>query len=97
MLELLSDDSDSDDSSEEEMIDELKEALKKIEKCKLPGRYKVWMIEHMVILRLVWPLSIYNIPMSQVQEMQRLLTIKVKKWLPTPKFEPRNPERYLSN
>ena len=69
----------------EETKRELKRSLRKIEKCKVPGRYKAWMIQHMLLPRLLWPLTIYNFPSSQVEAMQRQITAKLKKWLGIPK------------
>ena len=64
---------------------EVKQALKNIDNCKLPGRFKSWMIQHMLLRRIMWPLSIYNVPYSKVEEIQRLITAKLKKWLGLPK------------
>ena len=69
----------------EETRRELKRSLRKIEKCKVPGRYKAWMIQHMLLPRLLWPLTIYNFPSSTVEAMQRQITAKLKKWLGIPK------------
>ena len=33
----------------------------------------------------MWPLSIYNIPFSKIEEFQRLITAKLKKWLGLPR------------
>ena len=64
---------------------EVKQALKNIESCKLPGRYKAWMIQHMLLQRIMWPISIYNIPYTRIEEIQRLITAKLKKWLGLPR------------
>lgn len=69
----------------EETIEEVKKSLKKIEKCKIPGRYKAWIVQHMLLPRLLWPVTIYNFPTSKVNEMQRQITAKLKKWLGIPK------------
>ena len=63
----------------------LKIELKKIDKCKLPGRYKCWIVQHMLIPRLMWPLTIYNIPLTKVEELQKKITISLKKWMGIPK------------
>ena len=68
-----------------EVESQLKLDLKKIEKCRLPGRYKAWMLQHMLLPRLMWPLSIYNVPMSFVQKLQNKITASLKKWLGLPK------------
>ena len=69
----------------EETVGEVKKSLKKLEKCKVPGRYKAWMIQHMLLPRLMWPMTIYNFPRSKVIEMQRQITAKLKRLLGIPK------------
>ena len=59
--------------------------LKKIDRCKLPGRYKAWIVQHMMMPRLMWPLSIYNVPLTTVEWLQTKITAKLKKWLKLPK------------
>ena len=39
----------------------------------------------MVLPKLMWPLTIYQVPASKVSEMQRQITAKLKKWLGLPK------------
>ena len=67
-----------------EVLAELKQGLKKIEKEVIPGRYKAWMFQHMLLPRIMWPLTIYNIPESKVEEMQVQITGRLKKWLGFP-------------
>ena len=43
------------------------------------------MLQHMVLPRLMWPLTIYNVPATKVKEMQSHITAKLKKWLGVPK------------
>ena len=59
--------------------------LKKIDMCKLPGRYKSCILQYMLLPKLMWPLTIYNIPASKVEEMQRKITAALKKWMGIPK------------
>ena len=59
--------------------------LKKVERCRLPGRYKAWMLQYMLLPRLMWPLSIYNVPMSFVDRLQNKITAALKKWLGLPR------------
>ena len=78
----------SQDLQEREQIkqveEQLKYDLKKIDKCKLPGRYKCWMVQHMLKPRIMWPLSIYNVPLSKVEDMQKKITKSLKRWLKIP-------------
>ena len=67
------------------MVKEVKESLRKIERCKVPGRYKAWMLQHILLPKLMWPLTIYNVPVTKVSEIQRHLTGKLKKWLGLPR------------
>ena len=67
-----------------EVFAELKQGLKKIEKEVIPGRYKAWMFQHMLLPRIMWPLTIYNIPESKVEEMQIQITGHLKRWLGFP-------------
>ena len=69
----------------DEVLGELKEGLKKIDKSIIPGRYKAWIFQHMLLPRIMWPLTIYNIPESKVEEMQRKITGHLKKWLGFPR------------
>ena len=63
----------------------LKSDLKKIERCKIPGRYKCWIVQHMLIPKMMWPLNIYNIPLSKIEELQKKITGALKRWLKIPK------------
>ena len=68
--------------------------LKKIDRCKIPGRYKAWIVQHMMMPRIMWPLSIYNIPLTAVESLQTKITALLKKWLKLPRslvFTPSQP------
>ena len=69
----------------EEVVREVKGTLRKIERCKVPGRYKAWILQHMLLPKLMWPLTIYNVPLTKVNEIQKQLTGKLKKWLGLPR------------
>jgi len=67
-----------------EVLVDLKQSLRKIAKIMIPGRYKAWMLQHMLLPQIMWPLTIYNIPESKVKEMQVLITGYLKRWLGLP-------------
>ena len=78
--------SDLGEKQQTDLIEQqLKSDLKKIDKCKLPGRYKCWIVQHMLLLILMWPLNIYNVPMYKIEVMQRKITVALKRWLRIPK------------
>ena len=68
-----------------EMSLELKRSLKKLDRCRVPSRHKAWMLQHMLLPRLMWPLTIYHVPATKVSEMQRMITAKLKNWLGLPR------------
>ena len=67
------------------IIEATKKGIKKISKSLLNGSSKAWISEHMLLPRLMWPLSIYSIPMTAVEEVEKLITGALKKWLGLPK------------
>ena len=69
----------------EGIVKGVKDDLKKVDKCRLPGRYKAWMIQHMLMPRLMWPLSIYNVPMTTIEVIQKMITQSLKRWLGLPR------------
>ena len=75
----------NDREQAEEVLEELKQGLRRIQKTKIPGRYKAWIVQHMLLPRLMWPLTIYNIPETKIEEMQRQITASLKRWLGLPK------------
>ena len=75
----------SDREQAEDTLEELQRSLKKLERCQVPGRYKAWMVQHMILPRIMWPLTIYRIPETKIREMQGKITAKLKKWLGLPK------------
>ena len=64
---------------------QLKEDLKKIERCRIPGRYKSWIVQHMLLPRIMWPLSIYNFPVTKIEKLHRMITTALKRWLKIPR------------
>ena len=55
----------------ETTIDGVRKGLKKINSNKLPGRYKAWIMEHMLLPRIMWPLMIYAFPATKVEKIQQ--------------------------
>ena len=75
----------SDKKQIEATISTTKDGLKRIDKSHINGRYKCWIVQHMLLPRIMWPLMIYTIPMSKVEEIQRLITAALKRWLKLPR------------
>ena len=75
----------NDREQTKDILEDLEKTLKKLEKCRVPGRYKAWMVQNTLIPKLIWPLTIYEIPETKVKEMQGKITMKLKKWLGLPR------------
>merc|ERR1712035_185140 len=61
------------------------EGLDRIDKSGLPGKLKLWCLQFGLFPRLMWPLSIYAIPISAVEKMEKLVSSYVRKWLGVPR------------
>ena len=68
-----------------EAVSKAKDSIKKIDRCALAGRYKAWILQNLLLPRLMWPLTIYSIPQSSLEEVQRSFTSHIKKWLGFPR------------
>ena len=59
-------------------------SLRIIDQCGLPGKYKVWCLQFMLIPKLLWPLLIYDISTSTVEAMEAKINKYTRKWLGVP-------------
>ena len=50
----------------------------------LQGRFKVWMFQFVLLPRLLWPLTIYEIGLSVVEKLERKVNRYTRKWLGLP-------------
>ena len=64
---------------------QLKTYLRRIDQSLLPGKYKVWCYQNVLLPKLMWPLSIYEVTLPKVESFQRLITGRIKGWLGIPK------------
>ena len=54
-----------------QVIGEVEDWLKAIDKSGLPGKFKVWCYQHGIVPRLQWPLVIYDFPASEADIIER--------------------------
>ena len=57
------------------------EGLDRIDKSGLPGKLKLWCLQFGLFPQLMWPLSMYEIPLSVAENMERLISFYIRKWL----------------
>ncbi|XP_061778568.1 uncharacterized protein LOC133569990 [Nerophis ophidion] len=71
--------------SVKEMFSQAEAWMTSLEKCGLPGKYKAWGYQHGVLPRLLWPLLVYEVPVSTVESLERKLNTYLRRWLGVPR------------
>ncbi|XP_061896833.1 uncharacterized protein LOC133645919 [Entelurus aequoreus] len=59
--------------------------LTAIDKSGLPGKFKAWMYQHGVLPRILWPLLIYEVPMTTVEVLEKTISQFLRRWLGLPR------------
>ena len=67
----------------EDLLRQLKDGLLSIDKCDLIAKYKLWCVCFGLIPRLA--MQIYEVSLSRIEKMERLISKFLKKWLGVPK------------
>jgi len=55
-----------------------------INNTQLPGRLKAWCLQFGLLPRVLWQLTIFEVPISTVEKLERGITGCIKKWLGVP-------------
>ena len=58
--------------------------LARVDKSGLPGRFKAWIYQHAVLPRILWPLFVYDSPITIVESMERKINSYRRRWLGLP-------------
>jgi len=61
------------------------EGLKSINSCALPGKLKLWSFQFDLLPRLLWPLTVYEVPLTTVDMLEALISSYIRKWLGVPR------------
>ncbi|VDI54010.1 Hypothetical predicted protein [Mytilus galloprovincialis] len=69
----------------EDTYKQLDDWLKAVDKSGLPGKYKAWIYQHGILPRLLWPLLVYDVPMTTVEGMERISNSYLRRWLGVPR------------
>lgn len=73
-----------DSASIQKTIKDLEEWFTKVDKSGLPGIFKAWIYQHAILPRILWPLLVYEVPMSTVESMERRTSSFLRRWLGLP-------------
>ena len=74
----------SDSDRKEEIKKDIEDGLRKISNCELQGTLKCWMYQFGLLPRVMWPLIMYEIPLTTVEEYERLISKHLRQWLCLP-------------
>ncbi|XP_077372334.1 uncharacterized protein LOC144033646 [Festucalex cinctus] len=65
--------------------EELGAWLTAVDKSGLPGKFKAWVYQHGILPRLLWPMLVYDVPMTTVECLERKVSSFLRKWLGLPR------------
>ena len=61
--------------------EQLEIGLKNIDKSSLPCKYKIWIYQNGLLSRLIWPLTLCEVPPSTVETLERAINKFLRQWL----------------
>ena len=68
-----------------ELRQEMIRGISGIDRSGLPGKLKLWCLQFGLLPRLMWPLTVYEVPISKVEKLERLINSFIRKWLGAPR------------
>ena len=78
-------DADLSDKKQEAVVKkQCQEGMEAIDRAPLPGKFKVWLLQFVVLPRLLWPLTIYEIGLPFAESLEKSVNRKVRIWLGLP-------------
>lgn len=75
----------NDRQSVKETVTTAVEWMERVEKSGLPGKFKAWCYQHGVLPRILWPLLVYEVPMTTAESLERKMNRYLRRWLGVPK------------
>ena len=74
-----------DRESIDKVILQVNEWMTSIDRTGLPGKFKTWCYQFGILPRLAWPILMYDIPLTRMEQLERLLNRYIRKWLGVPR------------
>ena len=68
-------------NSSAELADKLLAGLTTIDRSHFTGTQKLWILQHLLIPRIQWPLLIYEVPISLAFKLEQKVSVFIRKWL----------------
>ena len=73
-----------------EQVDQIRKdvvsGLEKINRTALPCKLKLWCMQFGLIPCLMWPLTLYEAPLSKLEKVERLISSYARKWFGLPRL-----------
>jgi hypothetical protein len=71
----------SDKKAREQLQVKVKEGILKIDKSDFTGYMKLWFLNHVLVPKFTSQLTVYEVPMSKVENMERMMNKYTRKWM----------------
>ncbi|KAL3991499.1 leucine-rich repeat-containing protein 16 [Sarotherodon galilaeus] len=65
--------------------EDLETWLSSVDKSGLPGKFKAWIYQHGILPRILWPLLVYEVPISTVEGFEMRISRFLRRWLGLPR------------
>jgi hypothetical protein len=75
----------SDRGRGKELQEQAENGLRAIDKSCLNGKWKCWCHQQVLLPKLLWPLLVYDIPLSRVESVEKKISAHLRKWLGVPR------------
>ncbi|MBN3281348.1 GCIP protein, partial [Polyodon spathula] len=56
-----------------------------VHSCALPDKLKLWCFQCGLLMRLLWPLTVYEVSLTTVEKLEALISSYIRKWLGVPR------------
>ncbi|XP_030281784.1 uncharacterized protein LOC115586678 [Sparus aurata] len=65
--------------------EQLESWLTIVDKSRLSAKFKAWFYQHGILPRILWPLVVYEFPISTVEGLERRVSSHLRRWLGLPR------------
>ena len=69
----------------QETKENLERWLNKILRSGLPGRFKAWIYQNAILPKVLWQLTVYEFTSSSVEQLEKRINSRIRRWLGLPK------------
>ncbi|KAL1279063.1 hypothetical protein QQF64_025736 [Cirrhinus molitorella] len=69
-----------DTAATKSTCEELEGWLKDVDKSGLPGKFKAWIYQHGILPRILWPLLLYEFPITTISDLERRVSGYLRRW-----------------